>query len=328
MRGVVVREHGGPAVLRIAELERPIPGEGELLVRVQAAGVNFADVQLRRGLFPPASGLPFTPGVEVAGVVSEVGPGAVSWSEGDRVVASLYPSTGGYAEYAVVRADAALAVPPELDLGVSTALFTQGLTAWVLLDHAQMREGATVLVHSAAGGVGVLLCQLAKLRGASMVIGATSSEEKAARVLDFGATHAVDYTAPGWTDRVRELTGGAGVDWLFDAVGGQIRDEGLSVLASLGRGVMYGFSSGTPTGLTAEQLMTVAMSSQTVQGFSLFSWMAAVPGGVSAAWEGLVQEHLEGRLQVPIRSLPLDQAATAHDELESRRSVGKLVLSA
>ena len=258
MRAIRMHETGGPDVLQLDEVDRPSPGEGQVLVRVAVAGVNYADVGTRSGVMHGASELPAIPGFEVAGEVVEVGEGVDDALVGTHVAAS---GQGGYAEYAVVPALALLPVPEGVDLHDAVAMPVQGVTALGVLSEATtVARGDVVLVTAAAGGVGSLAVQIAKLLGAGRVVALASSQEKRALARRLGADDAVDYTEQGWVDRVRALGEGkpapvtgapsGPVDVALDSVGGPVAREALGLLRHRsGRMVTFGNASGEDSGI-------------------------------------------------------------------------------
>ncbi|MDF2260083.1 quinone oxidoreductase family protein [Streptantibioticus ferralitis] len=324
-----IHETGGPEVLRLDELDTPVPGPGQLLVRVGAAGVNFSDVMARQGVYlnqDTAPGLPVTLGTEVAGVVAAAGPGVDGQIVGRRVIAFVQ---GGYAEYAVTTPDLAAELPVGVDLAEATAYLVQGVTAWQLLrDCARIEPGQSVLVHSAAGGVGTLALQLARVFGASTVIATAGSADKRKLALELGADSAVDYTTPEWTEEALAVTGGRGVDIVLDAVGGTTGEQSLDCLAPFGRLVVYGVSSSRLASFAGAQLIR---KNQSVIGY----WLAGrIPrgGATGSPTAHIVPELLRfaeyGRLRAVVRhAFALSEAAEAHRAVGARHTMGKVVLA-
>jgi len=266
MKAIKVREPGGPEVLRLEDIETPEPGEGQVLIKVEVAGVNYADVGVRRGIRfgPHGAEMPLTPGFEAAGTIAALGEGLEGPPEGTRVAAVL--ESGGYAEYAVADADTVVEVPEGVDFHTaSAALLVQGITAYgVLHDAARLQRGESVLVQAAAGGVGSLAVQFARLAGASTIVGTAGSDEKREIVLSLGADHAVDYGREDWTEQVIEATGGKGVDVVLESVGGEAGARAFECLAPLGRLVMFGAASGRPM---PPDLVRLNVQGQTLSGF-------------------------------------------------------------
>src|SRR5919202_209573 len=256
MRAIQVREFGGPEVLQLVDVPVPEPGEGEVLVRVTRAGINFADTHQRRNQYLAEATLPLIPGTEVAGVREDTG---------ERVVALT--GTGGYAEYATAPAPLVFPLPDDVDDATALALLVQGLTAWHLYrTSARVQAGESVVVHAAAGGVGSLAVQLGRTLGAGRVIATASSEEKRALALELGADAAVDVTREDLADALREANGGDRVDVVFEMAGGRVFDASLKALAPFGRLVTYGIASGDANSVQTGALMR---RSQAIVGFWL-----------------------------------------------------------
>jgi NADPH2:quinone reductase len=327
MKAIQYSRFGGPDVLGIVEVETPTPGPGEVLIKVGAVGVNFFEVLMRQDRYAVTPPLPFIPGVEIAGTIAALGKGVTNLSAGDRVAAALFVAgaqSGGYAEYVAVRADVVVRLPDEISFATATALQVQGLTALHLL-RSHPAAGRTVLISAAAGGVGSLLVQLAKRRGAKLVIAMASSAEKLALAKELGADIGVDYTQPGWPEQVRAATDGAGPDLIFDASGGEIPAQCLALLAPFGRLVLYGPLSLADFRPDAEALKTLIFGSRSIAGFALLPHLA--PERLAAELGNLFAFALSGDLRLlPGASFPLAQASAAHAALESRRTAGKLVL--
>ena len=321
MHAILVRTHGGPEVLEPAELPDPVPGDGELLVRVAAAGVNYIDTYKCRGLYPTPT--PFVPGEEAAGTVLAVGPGVTGFAEGDRL--AWCGVLGTYAELAVVPAAAAVRVPDELDDQRAAAALLQGMTAHYLTTASYpVRDGDTVLVHAAAGGTGLLITQLAKARGGT-VIGTVSTAAKEELARAAGADEVIRYTeVDDLAARVRELTGGDGVAAVYDGVGKDTFDASLASLRRRGTLVLFGASSGPVPPVDLQRLnaagsvfVTRPKLADHVVTRDELQWRA---GEVLSAVVG-------GTLNIVIgASYPLDEARRAHEDLLSRRTTGKLLL--
>lgn len=320
MKAIRVHETGGPEVLRVEEVPAPEAGPGELLIDVEAIGVNFIEIYQREGLYPRP--LPFIPGSEAAGVVRAVGDGVIGFASGDRVVSQSVK--GAYAEQAVVAAERAVEIPDQVSTRVAAALCLQGLTAHYLSastyplsprDHA--------LVHAAAGGVGLLLCQMAKRRGA-FVIGTASTAEKRKLAREAGADELIDYTSEDFAAETRRITHGAGVQVVYDSVGRTTFDKSLDSLAARGMLVLFGQSSGPVPPFDPQILNrkgSLYLTRPTLNDYvatrrELVERMDEVLGWVES-----------GALSVRIgEELRLDQAADAHRALAERRTTGKVVL--
>lgn len=326
MKAVRIHETGGPEVLRVEEADVPAPGPGQVLIRAGAAGVNFTDVMARQGVYIAASSAPRLPvilGTEVAGVVAATGPDVPGELAGRRVIAFV---RGGYAEYAIAPLDLVAELPPGVDLAEATAYLVQGVSAWQLLtDCGRIEPGQSVLVHSAAGGVGTLAVQLARVLGASTVIATASTAAKQKLAAELGADVVIDYTMPDWPAQVLASTGGNGADIILDAVGGDIGEQSLDCLAAFGRLVAYGVSSKRLAPFAGTQLMH---KNQTVTGYWLTGRLTADSRAVTGAVTSLLQLAEAGQLHAVVRhAFALEDAASAHRAISDRRTVGKVVLT-
>jgi NADPH2:quinone reductase len=313
MRAIQVTEFGGPEVLRLVDVAAPEPGDGEVLIRVSRAGINYADTHQRRNEYLAAAQLPLIPGAEVAGVREDTG---------ERVVAMC--GTGGYAEYATAPEALTVPVPDDLDDGTALALLLQGLTAWHLYrTSARVQEGESVVVHAAAGGVGSLAVQLGHAMGAERVIATASSEEKRALALDLGADAAVDAAPEGLADRLVQANGGRRVDVVFEMAGGEVFEQSLSALAPFGRLVAYGNASGEANTVATGRLMRRSAS---VVGFWLMH-LVGRPEMVAGPLADLFARAARGEVRAVVgATYPLADAAQAHTDMQARRTTGKLLL--
>jgi len=319
VRAIRIEEFGGPEVLRLADIPTPEPTDGQVLVRVSRAGINFADTHQRENSYLAKFELPLVPGAEVAGRVARSAGGL---EEGRRVVALL--GSGGYAEYAVAPADSTFPLPDGLDDGPALALVLQGLTAWHLFrTSAKLQQGETVVIHAAAGGVGSLAVQLAKPFGAGRVIATASTEDKRRLALDLGADAAVDPNSDDLNGALREANDGAKVDVVMEMAGGRVFDESLKALAPFGRLVTYGLASREPNQLSNGSLM---QRSQAVVGFWLMHCLGR-PDMVTEPLGDLFERAARGEL-VPVvgETYPLSEIRRAHEDIQARRTSGKLLL--
>ena len=336
MRHVVITRHGPPDVLQLREAPDPVPGQGEVRVAVRAAGVNFADILARVGLYPDAPKPPCVVGYEVAGYIDAVGPGVSSRRVGDRILALTH--FGGYADTVVVPAHHCYLVPPRLSDAEAAAVPVTYLTAIAALYKlAALEPGETVLIHGAAGGVGTAAIQLARLRQA-VIIG-TASPAKHDAVRGFGADHVIDYRRTDVVAEVRRLTRNRGVDVALDPFGGRSVRQSYRLLAPLGRLVVFGVSQALPgerrsLWRAARMLLqmpvfmplTLMNHNRGVFGLNLGRlWDESAR--LDALMQVLVAELGAGRLQ-PIVSceFPLERAADAHRFIHERRNIGKVVL--
>ena len=320
MKAIRIHAQGGPEVLRHEDVPVPVPGPGQALVRIEAAGVNFIDIYHRSGLYPVS--FPYTLGQEAAGAVTAIGPGVAGVAVGDRVAYTGVPGT--YAEFAVVPAERLVPLPAGVTARLAAAVLLQGVTAeYLTASTYPLAAGDVCLVHAAAGGVGLLLCQIAKRRGAR-VIGTVSTAEKARLARGAGADEVIRYTRQDFEVEVKRLTGGAGVQVVYDSVGKTTFDKSLNCLARRGMLVLYGQSSG-PVPPFDPQLLN--------QKGSLFLTRPSL-GHYVATREELLQraERVLGwvadrSLAVRIgREYPLAQAAEAQRALAARETTGKVLL--
>lgn len=313
MKAVQFSEHGEADVLQFVELPTPQPKAGEVLIKVGAAGVNYADILQRKGTYPMPVELPFVTGYDVAGTVETVGEGVTNLQPGQRVMAMI--ANGGYAEYAIAQAAQSIPLPDSLGDAEATALLVQGLTATGLLNTGNY---TSVLMLAAAGGVGSVLVQIAKNRGIK-VIAAVGSEAKKATVLELGADTAVSYADADWVQQVRDATDGEGVSASFDAVGGKVGADALQTLGAGGTGVLFGAASGEPTMLAGQQLIG---QMQAVRGYTLFAEVSKFQ-----EYAGELFGYLQaGKLKLPVQTYPFAEVQTAHHDMESRRTQGKVAL--
>jgi NADPH2:quinone reductase len=320
MRAIRVAEYGGPEAMQLQELPTPKPGPGQALVRIEAAGLNFIDVYQRSGLYKGA--LPVPLGLEGAGVVETVGPDVTTVKAGARVAWTGVP--GSYATHNLVPADRLVDLPAGVDTRSGAAAMLQGMTAHYLV-HATypLKRGAACLVHAAAGGVGLLLCQMAKRAGA-LVIGTVSTEDKAKLAREAGADHVILYTKQDFEAEVKRITAGKGLQVVYDSVAKDTFEKGLNCLAPRGYMVLYGQSSG-PIAPFDPQVLN-AKGSLYLTRPSLFHYTATREELVKRAGDvlGWIQS---GQLKLRIgATFPLGEAAEAHRQLEGRRTTGKVLL--
>ncbi len=321
MRAVIGSQHGGPEVLQIGEVAAPEPGPGQLLVDVAAAGVNYMDIYQREGRPPYASGaLPYVPGAEGAGTVAAVGPAVRDFAVGDRVAWTQVP--GSYAEQAAVPAALAVPVPETMDLGVAAAVMLQGMTAHYLCHSTYpVGQGDHVVVHAAAGGVGLLLTQMVAMRG-GISVATTSTTAKAVLAQQAGANYVTDYE--NFAGVAREVTGGAGVAAVYDGIGQATFEASLSALRVRGYMVLYGAASGPVPPFDLQRLNPAG--SLFVTRPTLGHYMATREELLWRAGD-LFRWIAEGRLSVRVGGrYPLEQAAQAQADLASRETTGKLLL--
>ncbi|MYA38071.1 MAG: quinone oxidoreductase [Acidimicrobiia bacterium] len=320
MKAIRVEDYGGPGHMEWSPVPDPRPGPGEALVTVLAAGVNYIDTYHRTGLYPVR--LPFTPGLEGAGVVRELGEGTEGIEVGDRVAWST--CLGSYAEQVVGPADRMVPVPPGVEIESAAGLLLQGITAHFLAnDTFPLSEGDRALVHAGAGGVGLLLIQLAKRRGAE-VFTTVGSAEKARLAESAGADHVICYRGTDFAEAVEEIAGPRPIDVVYDGVGAATFDRGLSVLRPRGMMITFGNASGpvppvAPLRLTQEGSLFLTRPT----GADYVSTRAELLGRASSLFDMVISGELGLRIG---HSLPMREAARAHRMLESRETTGKVIL--
>jgi NADPH2:quinone reductase len=320
MKAVRVHKYGGPEVLAVEEIPVPEPQPGQARVKIEAIGINYIDIYQRTGLYPLET--PFTLGREAAGTIDAVGPNATEVKVGDRVAYAMEP--GAYAEYAVVPAWKLVPVPAKVDSRSAAATMLQGMTAhYLALSTYPLKEGETALVHAAAGGVGLLLIQIAKMCGAR-VIGTVSTEAKAQLAREAGADEVILYTQTDFLAEVKKLTDGSGVHVVYDSVGVTTFDKSLNCLRPRGCLALFGQSSGPVPAFDLGKLAT--MGSLFVTRPTLLHYMSdrsELLGRANQLFEWIASGRLKLRID---QSFTLAEAAHAHRLLEGRKTTGKLVL--
>ncbi len=320
MKAVRAQSPGGPEVLRYEDVSRPEPKAGEAVVKIEAAGVNFIDVYHRTGAYKAS--FPLTLGQEGAGTVAAVGPEVVGVRVGDRVAS--VSMAGSYAEYAAVPAEKLVALPEQVSFEQAAAAMLQGMTAQYLTGSTYLlKAGDTCLVHAAAGGVGQLLCQAAKIHGAT-VIATAGGQEKTGIALKAGADEVIDYKTEDFEEKVKRITGGKGVQVVYDSVGKATFDKGLNCLARRGMMVLFGQSSGGVSPIDPQVLNqkgSVYLTRPT-----LFHYIALREELLERSSQVLGWIR-DGVLKLTIfREMPLEKAAEAHRMLEARQTAGKVLL--
>jgi NADPH2:quinone reductase len=313
MRAIKIEEFGGPEVLKLVEIDRPEPKDGEVLIEVERCGINFADTHQRENTYLSRFEVPLIPGGEVGGVIE---------GTGERVVAMT--GTGGYAEYVAVPREQVFPIPDDVEYGTALALIIQGLTAWHLFKtSAKLQQGESVVVISGAGGVGSLAVQLAKPMGAGRVIATASSEEKRNLTLELGADAAVDPETEDLEQALIDANEGRKVDVVLEMAGGRIFDQSLDALAPFGRLVTYGLASRQPSEIQNARLMRKSWG---VVGFWLMHCLTR-PDMIRGPLADLFERAGRGELRVVVgETYPMSDVRRAHEDLQSRKTSGKLLL--
>jgi NADPH2:quinone reductase len=320
MKAIRVHETGGPEKLIYTDVPVPTPGPGQARVKVHAIGLNYIDVYYRTGLYKTS--LPFTPGMEAAGVVDAVGENVKGLAPGERVAYAM--NLGAYGEYALASAGRLVKLPDEVDFATGAAVMLQGMTAhYLTCSTFPLQSGQTALVHAAAGGVGLLLLQVARLMGVR-VIGTVSTDEKAALALTAGADHVIRYDRVDFEAEVKKLTNGQGVEVVYDSVGSATFEKSLNCLKRRGTMVLFGQSSGPVPPVDLNILS--AKGSIYITRPSLAHYTSA-PEELNWRADDLFKWIAQGRLKLRIdRTFPLREAAKAHQALEGRETKGKVLL--
>jgi NADPH2:quinone reductase len=323
MRAVVVDRWMEPSELAVGEVEEPRPGPGAVAIDVRAAGCNFFDILMVKGQYQVKPAFPFTPGAEVAGVVREVGEGVDDVAVGDRVLASA--GLGGFAEVAVAPARGVYALPDDMSFEEGAALPIIYPTSYAgLVFRANLQPGENLLVHAAAGGVGIAAVQIGKALGAR-VIATAGGEEKCRVAAREGADETIDYRSEDFVPRVMELTDGQGADVIYDSVGGDIFDKSLKCIAWNGRLLVIGFASGTIPSVKANRIL---LKNIAVTGLHWGAHAAKEPARIDETFDALFALYREKKIRpVIFDTYPLERVSDALDALGSRRSYGKVIVT-
>jgi len=321
---VEIAEPGGPDVLRAVERPDPMPGPGDVLIRVAAAGINRPDVLQRRGAYPPPPGASDIPGLEVAGTIAAIGDRVSDWRVGDRVCALV--AGGGYASMCVAPAPQCLPVPTSLDLIAAAAIPETFFTVWTnVFDRGHLQPGETALFHGGTSGIGTTAIQLAVARG-STVYATAGSDEKCRACEALGAAKAINYRTQDFVQAIRELTNGRGVDVILDIMGGDYLPRNLAALATDGRVVQIGLLGGDSSTIDLRRVLGRRL---TITGSTLRPRPVGEKGEIASALKREVWPLLERGTVKPIvhKVFPLAQASDAHRLMESSEHIGKIVLS-
>ena len=325
MKQVQLNQFGSPDELQLVETKIPSPKTGEVLIRVEAIGVNYSDTLRRRNLYFQSTPLPYVLGSEAVGEIVSVGEGVTEpYVLGARVLAIL-PSGGGYSEYVIAIAQYCVPLPPNIDSKTATAIFVQGSTGQLMISQvAKDLKNKVVLINASAGGVGSLLVQLAKMNGA-MVIAASSSDEKLKVAHANGADSTVNYSKPNWSEKVKAANDGKGVDIAFEMVGGEVYNETVKSLAQGGHLIVYGCASGVQGNIHPEYFVDENLRQS---GFNLAFYITTMPQVWQEAMGTVISLIAQGKLIIATpRTFALKDAAEAHRQIESRQTTGKVVLT-
>ena len=322
MRAVVLNGYEGAKSLRIVDVDKPQPAPSEILIQVKAAGINFAELELIEGRYQVPKEVPFIMGFEAAGIVIEAGHKVKSLKPGDRVTSIV--SSGGYAEYTIADASAAIPIPDGLSFAEASTIPIQGLSAYALLKYAaKLQLGESILIQSAAGGVGLYLTQLAKLMGSPCVVGLGSTNEKVQLLKRLGADVAVNYSNEGWADQVREATGGKGIEVVLEQASGEVSDECFKLIAPFGRVVMFGAKNVHDT-LPPEKVRQLIFKNQSITGFNFPSLQ---PSQIAGCVRPLLELIRSGQVKLFAQhSFALADVGKAYEAMSSRRTIGKIFL--
>ncbi|HEV3134078.1 MAG TPA: NADPH:quinone oxidoreductase family protein [Acidimicrobiia bacterium] len=323
MRAVLCREYGPPESLTLEDVDDPTAGDGRVVVEVRACAVNFPDVLIIQNLYQFKPPVPFSPGAEIAGVVSSVGPGVDGVSVGDRVFAST--GWGGLAEKIAVDADSLIPIPDGIDFApASSFLYAYGTSHYALKDRGRLEPGETLVVLGAAGGVGLAAVELGAVMGAT-VIAAASSDDKLELCREYGATMTINYASEDLKSRIRDLTGGAGADIVYDPVGGPYSEPALRATAWEGRFLVVGFAAGE---IPAIPLNLTLLKGCDIVGVFWGAFVGREPDRHRRNVEELIGWWREGKLRPHVSSTyPLERAPEAIRELADRKAKGKVVVT-
>lgn len=325
MKLVQLNQYGLPDELKLVETSIPQPKDGEVVIKVEAIGVNFSDTLRRRNQYFQPTPLPYVLGSEAVGHIIAVGEGVTEPYIIGTTVLAILPFGGGYAEYVAAIAQYCVPLPPSIDAKTATAIFVQGSTAQLMISQvAKELTGKTVLINAAAGGVGSLLVQLAKLNGAK-VIAASSSDEKLNVAKANGADKTVNYAKDNWSEKVKEANNGRGVDIAFEMVGGSIYNETLKSLAQGGHLIIYGCASGVQGSIHPEYFVDENISQS---GFNLAFYITTKMQVWQEALGAVIGLIAQGKLKIETpKTFDLKDAAEAHRQIEARQTTGKVVLT-
>ena len=323
MKAVVITDFGAPEVMKYTTVDDPALKPNQVLIRVVATSVNFADIKARYGKKNEGNTPPFIPGLDAAGVIEKIGDAVQHLRVGQRVIA--FPHNGSYADYVVADESLTFVIPDNLEFDIAAASPIVSFIAYKLLaDVARLVQGETVLIHAAAGGVGTTASQLAKILGASCVIGTVGNQSKVQTALEAGCDHVIFYEGIDFSAQVNEITDGRGVDVILDSIAGSVTGKSLQCLANYGRLVQFGNSSGEVGHIETKDLHS---SCRSVLGFSLGTTRKERPYLLSDTAKHVLRYLADHQLNIKIgRRFNLAEASEAHRLVENRNSVGKVLL--
>ena len=328
MKAVFLNEIGGE--LLVQETPTPKPGANQVLIKVQAAGINFYETQVRLGLYPHLPELPLILGAEVAGIVIEIGEGVAIDLIGKRVVAVLWGAnggSGGYAQYAVATVEETIILPDNVSLEDALAIPIQGLTAYFLLtESAPAGRQESIFIHGAAGGIGSIAVQLAKIMGVEKVIAGASTNEKLEIAKSLGADIMINYKDEDWDEQIRKATDGYGVDIIYSSGTDEVAKRSLNVLAPRGRFVIYGALDISSSAIGPEYVQQLVYNNQSITGM-FYNYYISVPGKFKKSVTYLLHLLSIGALKILTdNSFELADAQKAHEQILDRQTIGKIVL--
>lgn len=323
MKAIVVTSFGGSEVMKYTDVDMPAISENQVLIRIVATSVNFADIKSRYGK-KGNKALPFIPGIDAAGIVERVGSQVKNLHPGQRVIA--FPQNGSYAEYVVANENLTFALPHEIDFQTAAACPIVSFTSYNLLANvARLQQNESVLIHAAAGGIGTTAIQIAKLLGAETVIGTVGNEAKSKIALDAGADYVICHQNEDLVEKINELTNGAGVDVILDSISGTVSEKSLKCLAYYGRLVHFGNASGE---IGTFQTKDLHASCRSILGFSFGTTRKKHPELLQETANEVFRYLRDGSLKIKAtKSFPLQDAGKAHEWVESRKSTGKVILT-
>jgi len=323
MKALLCKEFGDPDILVMEEIEEPKVAAGTVKIQVHSVGLNFPDTLMIAGKYQFKPAFPFAPGMESAGIITEVGEGVTDIKVGDRVMSNH--GVGGFAEYVVAPAEATYVIPDNMPFDQAAGFpVTYGTTYHALVDRAQIKEGEVLLVHGAAGGVGLNAVELGKVLGAT-VIGTVGSDEKMDIVRQYGADHVINYSTESIKDRVKELTGGKGADVIYDPVGGDAFDQSMRCINWEGRLLVIGFASGRIAELKTNLALLKGCS---VMGVFWGDFARRTPERNRANFAAMLKMVEEGKINPHVSThFPLEQGADAMKALLSRKTTGKVIIT-